>query len=336
MKLKDFDYYLPKNLIAQKPIRPRNNSRLMILNRKNGSISHDFFYNLKKYLIPEDLLIINNSKVIPARLYAKKTTGGKIEILLLRPLLNQNWEVMVKGKIKPNLEIDFNKNLKGKFKKQLSEQTWSIKFNLPKKIFFQKINKIGQTPTPPYIKRLSNLKEYQTIYAKNEGSAAAPTAGFHFTKKMIEILKKQNIRFEAITLHVGLGTFQPVRVENIKDHKIHSEWAKISNKTAQILNKAKKNNQRIIAVGTTTTRALEYFAEKNKIKPGQKWVKNFIYPGYEFKFVDTLITNFHLPKSSLLMMVSAFAGEKFIQKAYQEAIQRKYRFYSFGDAMLII
>ncbi len=337
MLTQEFDYHLPRGLIAQKPLRPRDHSRLMILNRDKKSITHDFFYNLDKYLTPHDLLIANNSQVIPARLKGQKNTQGKIEILLLNPGQTKNsYEVMVKGKVKPDQEINFKKNLKAKFKKRLSAQTWIIEFNLPLEESFKKIEKIGQTPTPPYIKRTSNLKEYQTIYAQEPGSAAAPTAGFHFTKKLIKKLAKQNISLEFITLHVGLGTFQPVRTKKVEDHKIHQERAKIKPSLAKKINQTKEKNQRIIAVGTTTTRVLEDFCQNKKIISGEKWVKNFIYPGYEFQIIDGLITNFHLPQSSLLMMVSALAGKEFIKKAYQEAIKEQYRFYSFGDAMLII
>lgn len=337
MLTQEFDYHLPRGLIAQKPLRPRDHSRLMILNRDKKSITHDFFYNLDKYLTPHDLLIANNSQVIPARLKGQKNTQGKIEILLLNPGQTKNsYEVMVKGKVKPDQEINFKKNLKAKFKKRLSAQTWIIEFNLPLEESFKKIEKIGQTPTPPYIKRTSNLKEYQTIYAQEPGSAAAPTAGFHFTKKLIKKLAKQNISLEFITLHVGLGTFQPVRTKKVEDHKIHQERAKIKPSLAKKINQTKEKNQRIIAVGTTTTRVLEDFCQNKKIISGEKWVKNFIYPGYKFQIIDGLITNFHLPQSSLLMMVSALAGKEFIKKAYQEAIKEQYRFYSFGDAMLII
>jgi len=332
--LAEFNYFLPQELIAQEPIRPRDHSRLMVLNRKNHTITHDSFYNLDKYLKQNDILVANNSKVIPARLFGKKTSGGKMEILLLKPIDN-NWEVMLKGKGRLNMKIIFNKKLFGILKEQTSDQIWKIEFNLKDDSLIKQINKLGHTPTPPYIKRISNLKEYQTIYAQKSGSVAAPTAGFHFTKKNIKRLKKQMIDFEFITLHVGLGTFQPVRTENIEEHQIHTEWGEIEKQTAEKLNQAKKNRQRIIAIGTTTTRILETFTTNNKLKPQKKWINTFIYPGYKFKFIDGLITNFHLPESSLLILVSAFAEKEFIQKAYKQAIQRKYRFYSFGDAMLI-
>ncbi|MDD5626387.1 MAG: tRNA preQ1(34) S-adenosylmethionine ribosyltransferase-isomerase QueA [Patescibacteria group bacterium] len=357
MHLKEFNYELPKELIAQKPCQPRDHSRLMILNRENKSITHDYFYNLGKYLKPTDVLVANDSRVIPARIQGKKPTGGKIEILLIRPINAHQWEIMVKGKVNQDLKIIFSKNLNGILEKKLSDQTWQINFNLSGILFDKTINKLGQTPTPPYIKRSSNLKEYQTIYANSPGSSAAPTAGFHFTKKLINNLKKQKISFEFVTLHVGPGTFLPVREENIEKHKMHAEWAEISKKTADTLNKAKNNQQRIIAVGTTSARTLETFSNKNKLQAGNKMTDIFIYPGYQFKFIDGLITNFHIPESTLLMLISAFAnprfaegsgkaratadksafaGRDFILTAYQEAIKNKYRFYSFGDAMLII
>ncbi len=336
MNLKIFDYILPQELIAQKPVRPRDCSRLMILSRKNKSITHDFFYNLKNYLPAGGILVANDSKVFPARLIGTKPTGGKIEILLLKKIGKFVWRVMVGGKISPGIKIFFNKNLNGILLEK-NNQLGKIKFNLDGQKFAKILCKIGQTPTPPYIKRLSNLKEYQTIYAKKTGSIAAPTAGFHFTNKLIRELKKQDFQFEFVTLHVGSGTFQPVNVEKIEEHKMHSEWAEISSKTVQRLNSAKNEDKKIIAVGTTSARTLESFTNKNnRLTSGKKSTDIFIYPGYKFKFIDGLITNFHLPKSTLLMLVSAMAGQTFIKKAYQEAIKQKYRFYSFGDAMLII
>ena len=336
MKLKEFNYFLPQDLIAQKPIRPRDHSRLMVLNRKNHTIINDSFYNINKYLKPNDILVANNSKVIPARLFGQKTTGGKTEILLLRPLKNNLWEIVLKGKGEQNKEIKFSKKLFGVLKQQTTNQTWEIEFNLTNNSLIKQIYKLGHAPTPPYIKRDSNLQEYQTIYAQSPGSAAAPTAGFHFTKNLIKKLKKQGHEFEFVTLHVGLGTFQPVRTENIEEHQIHTEWGEITKKTAERLNQAKKNKQRIIAIGTTTTRILETFTLKNELISGEKWINTFIYPGYNFKFIDGLITNFHLPESSLLMLVCAFAEKDFIIQSYKQAVKEKYRFYSFGDAMLII
>ncbi|MCD6441983.1 tRNA preQ1(34) S-adenosylmethionine ribosyltransferase-isomerase QueA [bacterium] len=347
LSLKKFDYKLPINLIAQKPIRPRDHSRLMILNREKKSITHDYFYNINKYIEPNSILVANNSKVIPARLNGEKPTKGKVEILLLKQLENDCWEIILKGKGKTNLKISFNKKLFGVLKKQLSDQTWLMKFSALQEDLLKALKKAGKTPTPPYIKRISNLREYQTIYAQHPGSSAAPTAGFHFTKKIIQKLKKAGIDMHFVTLHVGLGTFQPVRTENIENHQMHSEWGEIKKPIVQLLNKAKKEQKKIIAVGTTSCRVLEAFSSSNgKLYSGGKWIDLFIYPhdqcgvgassGYKFKFIDGLITNFHLPKSTLLMLVSAFAGREFIFQAYKEAIKKKYRFYSFGDAMLII
>jgi len=336
MKLNEFNYSLPQELIAQKPALPRDNSRLMVLNRKNHTVIHDSFYNLNKYLKPHDILVANNSKVIPARLFGKKTTGGKIEILLLKTLKNNLWEIVLKGKGQQNKKIKFSEKLFGILKEQTSDQTWKIEFNLINNVLLKQIYKLGHTPLPPYIKRTSNLQEYQTIYAQIPGSVAAPTAGFHFTKKLIKNLETQKIEFEFVTLHVGLGTFQPVRTENIEEHQIHAEWGEITQRVAKKLNQAKENKQRIISIGTTTTRILEAFTLENVLIPGGKWINTFIYPGYEFRFINGLITNFHLPKSSLLMLVCAFAEKDFILQSYKQAIKEKYRFYSFGDAMLII
>lgn len=337
MKTKEFDYFLPKELIAQKPVRPRDNSRLLILEKKSGKISHTRFLNLGKYLKKGDLLVLNNSRVIPARLIGKKPTGGKIEILLLKKIKGSNWQVLIKGKkIEKNLEIKFGKEIIGRLVKKLSEGVWQIKFNLEGKKFKEAIYKIGLAPTPPYIKRISNLKEYQTIYAQKDGSVAAPTAGFHFTKRLISSLKKRGIKFEFITLHIGLGTFRPIKTERIENHKMAAEFVIINKKTAERINKIKKAGNKIIAVGTSTVRALESAVKDGKIYPFRGWTNLFIKPGYKFSIVDGLITNFHLPKSTNLLLVSAFAKRKMIFRAYQEAIRKRYRFYSFGDAMLII
>ncbi len=336
MDTKDFGYCLPKNLIAQSPVRPRDHSKLMILNKKSQLISRDFFYNLEKYLSPNSVLVANNSKVFPARLIGTKPTGGKIEVLLLKKTRPQNWESVIGGKITPGVKITFNKSLNGILLEK-NRQLGEIKFNLSGKKFLKTLNKIGLTPTPPYIKRFSNLREYQTVYAKKFGSAAAPTAGFHFTKNLIRKLEKRGFGFEFITLHIGLGTFQPVKVEKVEQYQIHPEWIEISPATAKKLNLAKKQNKKIIAVGTTSARALESFSTTNGyLRTGKKITDIFIYPGYKFKFIDGLITNFHLPKTTLLMLVSAFAGQLLIKKAYQRAIKEGYRFYSFGDAMLIV
>jgi len=340
MKTKDFDYLLPQSLIAQKPVRPRDFSKLLVLERKKRKIFYDRFFNLGKYLKTGDLLILNNSRVIPARLIGEKPTGGKVEVLLLQKMGKSDWLVLIKGRrIKKNLEIKFKKkklSLTTKLIKKLSEGTWQIRFNLSGKKLKKVIYKIGQAPTPPYIKRISNLKEYQTIYAQKDGSVAAPTAGFHFTKKLICSLKKKGIKFEFITLHIGLGTFRPIKTKEIEKHKMANEFVIISKKTAEKINKVKANQGRIIAVGTSTVRAIETATKKRKVFPFQGFTNLFIKPGYKFKLIDGLITNFHLPRSTNLVLVSAFANKKIILKCYQEAIRKKYRFYSFGDAMLII
>jgi S-adenosylmethionine:tRNA ribosyltransferase-isomerase len=349
MKLKDFDYNLPKELIAQKPVYPRDHSRLLVLDRKSKQLTHQHFYNIRDFLHQSDVLVLNNTKVVPARLIGKKVeTGGKVEVFLIKPKAKdlkeykwlKEWIVIGSPKLNQGQKIVFNKGLEGEIIKVLGQER-IIRFNKGgealKKIIFQ----IGQTPIPPYIKYSDKenklQKEYQTVFAKHLGSVAAPTAGFHFTPKLLKQLQKQGIKIEYVTLHVGLGTFQPVKEENIKKHHMHSEWAMIDKTTAKRLNQYKKNGQRIISVGTTACRTLESFCSKDgKLKSGAKFTDIFIYPSYKFRFIDGLITNFHLPKSTLLMLVSAFAGRKLILKAYQQAIKKKYRFYSFGDAMLII
>jgi S-adenosylmethionine:tRNA ribosyltransferase-isomerase len=348
MKLREFDFNLPKNLIAQKPASPRDACRLMVLDREKQTIEHDRFYNLGKYLRPGDVLVLNNSKVLPARLMGKKATGGKVEILLLRQMSADTWDCLV-GFVpvhqQVGLEVKFSGKLNGKIVKRAGD-TAVIKFNLSGTKLMEKVLKIGQPPTPPYIKRLAKSSEYQTVYAEKLGSVAAPTAGMHFTKKLLTKLKKIGVQIEYVTLHVGLGTFQPVKEEDVTKHKIHSEYFELDKKTAKRLNEAKRAGRRIIACGTTTVRVLEYCVSKDRnrtsinrspipVKSQRGETIIFIYPGYKFKFIDTLITNFHVPKSTLIMLVAAFAGKKFIDKAYQIAIKKKYRFYSFGDAMFI-
>jgi len=352
MKLSLFDYNLPRELIAQTPKEPRDVSGLLVYDRKSGKIEHDRFFNLPRYLQPNDVLVFNNTKVFPARLIMQKPTGGKIEIFLLREIKNGLWQCLIGGRIKSTkkLEIRNQKSgqaLCGQIIGKVAESVWLIKFNLTGKKFLKFIEKHGETPLPPYIKTKDNKKiraEYQTIYAKHFGSVAAPTAGFHFTKKLLANLKKKDIAEEFVTLHVGLGTFQPVKVDQIEKHRMHAEFASIDKKTCDFLNAAKKQGRRIIAVGTTTARTLEAATDKNgKLRPIKKEVNIFIYPGYKFKFVDGLVSNFHLPKSTLLMLISAFLGQgknknfgiKTMRKIYVTAVRKKYRFYSFGDAMLI-
>ena len=349
MKLSDFDYHLPTGLIAQRPKRPRHDSRLLVLDKKTGQIGHDFFFNLLKYLKPSDVLVFNDSKVIPARLFGWKETGGKIQLLLTRDLGAGRWQAVLGGFKEKELgkEIIFEepsafplpkeKPLCAQPEKFLGDGLWEIRFNLAGTALKKKINELGQTPLPPYIKQEADLRQYQTLYAKNEGSAAAPTAGLHFSGKILSDLKKRNIQTEFVTLHVGLGTFLPVKTENLEEHKMHSEAAQIDEATARRLNEYKKEGRRIIAVGTTSARTLEGFAdEKGLIQSGLKELDIFITPGYEFKVVRGLITNFHLPKSTLLMLICALAGREKVFKAYNQAIQKNYRFYSFGDAMLIL
>lgn len=366
MKLSLFDYNLPRELIAQTPKEPRDTSGLLVYDRKSNKIEHDKFLNLPKYLRPNDVLVFNNTKVFPARLIMKKPAmrqahgalqgGGKIEIFLLKDVGGGKWECLVGGHLSAfarqlpinapadKLQLFFVLgNLKANIIKKLDDGRWLIRFNLAGKKFFDFIEKHGETPLPPYIKTKDSKKirgEYQTVYAKYFGSVAAPTAGFHFTKKLLANLKKKGIQIEFVTLHVGLGTFQAVKTERIEAHKMHAEWAEIDRKTCERLNRAKKEGQRIVAVGTTTARTLEAATDKKgKLKPIKKGVNIFIYPGYKFKFVDALVTNFHLPKSTLLMLVSAFLGQgkgiKEMQKIYALAVKKKYRFYSFGDGMMI-
>lgn len=350
MQTSAFNYKLPRQLIAQQPKNPRAQARLFVYERKNNIIKHDIFYNLKKYLQPGDVLVFNNTKVIPARLIMQKPTGGKVEVFLLKNLGQGKWECLLGGKIKMNYELrikNYEKKIRAQILKQLDNGNFVIKFNISGKKFKNFLEKYGLTPLPPYIKTADSKKiraAYQTVYAKHDGSVAAPTAGLHFTKKLIQQLKNYGIKTEFITLQVGQGTFWPVKTKNIMDHQMHPEWININKSTASKLNLAKKNGQHIIAVGTTVVRALEAMSNKRGyLRAAAKPINIFIYPGYQFKFVDALITNFHLPQSTLIMLVAAFLnqrknknhGIKKIKELYQAAIKKKYRFYSFGDAMLI-
>jgi len=345
-KLSDFDYHLPPGLIAQKPTSPRDAARLLILNKATGDISHRHFFDLQEILTAGDVLVFNDSKVIPARFLGKKETGGKVEVFLLqktkpipaspfkkgRKNPKNTWQCLIGGRIKIGQKIILGENIFAWPRNRLEDNIWLVEFNVDKKKLFA----LGQTPLPPYIKTLAKLADYQTVYAKSEGSVAAPTAGLHFTKRLMAKLKKQGVQIEFVTLHVGLGTFLPVKTENILEHKMHSEWAQIDAATAKKMNQAKSQGKRIIAVGTTALRVLESFGDvSGYLRSGEKPTDIFIYPGYRFKFVDALITNFHLPKSTLLMLVAALAGKKNIDFAYAQAIRKKYRFYSFGDGMLI-
>lgn len=341
MKLEDFDFNLPEELIAQEPIAKRDESRLLVLNRRTGEIEHSIFKNIIDYLNPGDCLVLNNTRVMPARLYGKKEdTGAKIEMLLLKRMDKDKWEVLVKPgkKVKLGSVIVFgNGELKAKVLSYTDEGGRVVEF-LYSGIFEEVLDRLGEMPLPHYIKKhLDDKERYQTVYSKVEGSAAAPTAGLHFTKELLADIEAKGVDTAYVTLHVGLGTFRPVREENIEEHHMHSEYYTIDEETAEKINKAKRNKMRVIAVGTTSTRTLETAGnDEGYIKAGSGWTDIFIYPGYKFKVTDCLITNFHLPKSSLIMLVSALAGRELILKAYKEAIDKKYRFYSFGDAMFIM
>ena len=345
-KTSDFFYNLPLEFIAQKPVRPRDHSRLLILDKKTGAFEHQHFYDIVNYLRPGDLLVLNNSKVFPARLIGKKeVTQGQVEIFLHKKEAKDIWECLIGGRVKIGLVIVLSKQLKAEILQDNQDGTWLVKFNLSDNNFFAEINKIGQVPLPPYIKRSKQLasdkNNYQTVFADKHkiGSAAAPTAGLHFTKKLLKKIKDKGILIKYVTLHVGLGTFAPVKVEKITDHKMHSEFAMVSKSTIKAILETKKKSARVIAVGTTSCRTLESLdfdkIKKINIEAQSFWTDIFIYPGYKFQVVNALITNFHLPSSTLMMLVSALGGKKNLEKAYQEAVAKKYRFFSYGDAMFI-
>ncbi|KLO25134.1 tRNA preQ1(34) S-adenosylmethionine ribosyltransferase-isomerase QueA [Marinitoga sp. 1155] len=337
-EVNDFEYYLPEEYIAQKPANPRDSSRLMVLNRKKQSIEHKIFRDIIDYLKPGDLMVINNTKVIPARLYGQKTTGAKVEVLLLEKTHEDNtWKALVRpgSKLKKGAEIRFSDDLYAKIIEHNSDGSRIINF-ISDKVVWEEIEKIGNMPLPPYIKNQDVPKDrYQTEYAKIQGAVAAPTAGLHFTKELLEKIKNKGIEFAEVTLHVGLGTFRPVKVERIEEHEMHEEYYEVPENTVKKIEEYKKNNGRIISVGTTVVRTLETIALLPKQKAYMGTTDIFIYPPYEFKLIDALITNFHLPKSTLLMLVSSFGGYDFIMKAYKTAVEEKYRFFSFGDSMFI-
>ena len=340
MKVSDFNYNLPKELIAQVPIKNRDQSRLMVLDRKNKTIENKIFKDIIDYLEPGDCLVRNNTKVIPARLYGvKEETGANVEFLLLKRIEGDIWEVMVKPgkKLMPGARVNFgNGALKAEILEKLDGGNRKVKFEYSG-IFNEILNEIGLMPLPPYIhEKLKEKDRYQTVYAKYEGSAAAPTAGLHFTDKLFEKLKEKGVEVANVTLHVGIGTFRPVKVENIEEHDMHSEHFYIKAEDAEKINKAKREGHRVIAVGTTSCRVLESIADENGyVKEVEGDTNIFIYPGYKFKCLDALITNFHLPESTLIMLVSALAGKDFIMQAYEEAVKEQYKFFSFGDAMFI-
>ncbi len=340
MNVKDFDYYLPEELIAQDPLEDRSSSRLMVLDKNTGEVKHRVFSDILEYLNPGDCLVLNNTKVIPARLFGvKEGTMAKIEILLLKRRENDIWETLVKPgkKAKPGTRIIFGDGLLvGEVIDVVEEGNRLIQFSY-EGIFEEILDQLGQMPLPPYIThQLKDKNRYQTVYAKYDGSAAAPTAGLHFTKELLEKVKEKGVNIAEVTLHVGLGTFRPVKVENVLEHHMHSEFYMVSKEAADIINSTKKNGGRVISVGTTSTRTLESAADENgMLEECSGWTEIFIYPGYEFKVIDCLITNFHLPQSTLVMLVSALAGRENVLNAYEKAVEEKYRFFSFGDAMFI-
>jgi len=341
MDINDFNFELPERLIAQTPLNERTSSKLLLLNRDTYEITHDKFSNIRNYFKKGDTLVINDSRVIPARLFGiKKTTNAKIELLLLNEKTDNEWEVLIKPakKVKVGTDLIFGDGILTATCIHIGEEgKRTLKFFYDG-IFLEILEKLGEMPLPPYIKeQLSDPNRYQTVYAKENGSAAAPTAGLHFTNELLNEIKQLGVNIVPVTLHVGLGTFRPVTADKITDHHMHSEYFELSAESASILNETKQNNRKIIAVGTTSTRVLETIAQNNdgKFKETSGWTNIFIYPPYEFRAIDGLITNFHLPKSTLLMLISAFVNREVILNTYEEAIRNNYRFFSFGDAMFI-
>lgn len=341
MKTSDFFYELPEELIAQDPLEDRTASRLLVLDRKTDKLEHKIFGDVINYLNPGDCLVINNTRVIPARLIGEKEgTGGKVEILLLKRRENDIWESLVKPgkKLRPGARVIFGDGrLKAEILEIAEEGNRLVKFYY-EGIFEEILDSLGEMPLPPYIThKLEDKEMYQTVYAKFDGSAAAPTAGLHFTNELLEKIRQKGIRIASITLHVGLGTFRPVKVEDVNNHHMHTEWYEVNNEAADIINETKKNGGRVICVGTTSCRTIESVADENGLmsaKTGETDI--FIYPGYKFKVMDGLITNFHLPESTLVMLVSAFAGKERVLSAYETAVKERYRFFSFGDAMILL
>ena len=339
MLLSDFDYDLPEELIAQTPVEPRNASRLMVLDPAAETIEHQHFYDLKKFLVPGDTLIFNDTRVMPARLIGhREPSGGRVEVFLLRRIDGDTWETLVKPGKKAQIGnvIRFGEELACEDMEHTDFGGRIVKFRY-QGIFEEILDRLGETPLPPYIhEKLADKERYQTVYCREEGSAAAPTAGLHFTKEQMQEIKDMGVNLGFLTLHVGLGTFRPVNVDNIEDHVMHKEYYCITDETAKLIMDTKAAGHRVIAVGTTSIRTLESAATaKGQIAGRSGWTGIFIYPGYEFKIVDAIITNFHLPKSTLIMLISAFAGREFVLKAYKKAVEERYRFFSFGDAMFI-
>ena len=340
MDKKDFYYDLPEELIAQDPLEKRSNSKMMVLDKKSGDVTHRHFYDIKEYLHPGDCLVINNTKVIPARLLGEREgTGAKVELLLLKRKTDDVWETLVKPgkKARIGTKLSFgNGLLKAEVIDIVEEGNRLVQFSYDG-IFEEILDELGQMPLPPYIThQLQDKNRYQTVYAKYDGSAAAPTAGLHFTEELLQEIRDMGVSIAEVTLHVGLGTFRPVKVDNVLEHHMHSEFFQISQEAADIINETKRNGHRVISVGTTSTRTLESAAEEDgTLQEKSGWTDIFIYPGYKFRVIDGLITNFHLPESTLVMLVSALAGREHVMAAYEEAVKEKYRFFSFGDAMLI-
>ena len=339
MKTHDFWYELPEELIAQTPLLQRDSSRLLVLDRESGQVSHRHFYDILDYLKPGDCLVMNDSRVLPARLLGHRPTGGAVEVLLLRDLGDKKWECLCKPgrKMQPGNEVIFgNGELTATVTEVLDDGNRVVEFHY-EGIFLEVLERLGKMPLPPYIKaELADQERYQTVYSREVGSAAAPTAGLHWTEELLEKARNKGVKTAFVTLHVGLGTFRPVKAEEITEHHMHSELCMLSRETADILNETKQNGGRVICVGTTSCRTLESLVnEDGTFEEKSKWTEIFIYPGYTFKAMDGLITNFHLPESTLVMLVSAFAGRENVLNAYNEAVKERYRFFSFGDAMFI-
>ena len=340
MKTKDFWYDLPEELIAQTPLEQRDSSRLLVLGKESGEVSHKHFYDIIDYLQPGDCLVMNNSRVLPARLLGHRPTGGAVEVLLLRDLGDKRWECLVKPgkKMQVGQEVIFgNGELTATVTAVQEDGNRVVEFRY-EGIFLEVLERLGKMPLPPYIKaELADQERYQTVYSKETGSAAAPTAGLHFTNELLDQIRSKGVKTAFVTLHVGLGTFRPVKAEEITEHHMHAELCMISEETAAVLNETKQNGGRIICVGTTSCRTLESLVnEDGSFEAKSKWTEIFIYPGYRFKAMQGLITNFHLPESTLVMLVSAFAGRENVLNAYAEAVRERYRFFSFGDAMCIM
>ena len=337
MKTSDFNFELPEELIAQTPLERRDSSRLLTLNKNTGAVGHHHFYDLPDFLRPGDCLVLNDSRVLPARLIGHRPTGGTCEVLLLVDRGEGCWECLVRPgkKLRTGAQIIFGQGqLTATIERELEDGKRLVQFNY-QGIFLEILEELGKMPLPPYIKaELENQERYQTVYSKVVGSAAAPTAGLHFTPELLDNIQEMGVKVCYVTLHVGLGTFRPVKAENIRDHEMHSEFCMISQETADIINETKRNGGRVICVGTTSCRTIESFAaEDGTMTQRSGWTNIFIYPGYRFKVLDALVTNFHLPQSTLIMLVSALAGREHVLNAYQEAVKEKYRFFSFGDAM---